>query len=276
MWLLKSIIVSTLLIHKSSAAERPDIYLTNIKFIVGIFENNPEITDRDVYLHQGVLIHRQLVLTSSDNFYKNIELKVRAYNWPSRIRLYNDQKTSPSNYEERRVDTIEYNDDETSRILILVLIQPFENINNIVNDDFTPENFYHTDSNKKCVFIKLKFTENRCTKFACDSKVRVKQRKIKPNTQLSSYKCDLDIIRKIFKVNRINDNNFYCAHQTGRFKCHNYPGAALACESTQRGQYFLAGINTANNNCNFIFENTQRLNDWVNKILKDIMFEIGY
>ncbi|XP_057322577.1 uncharacterized protein LOC130665949 isoform X2 [Microplitis mediator] len=177
-------------------------------------------------------------------------LKVRLYHWHKSFLINTNHKAEESDFEQRLAAPDEFGIFREAKVVTILLDEPFNNVKTISNQG-VPQN-YLFDENPKCILMKLKFK----TKSRSDvQEVFMKQKEIKPHRNVRPYKCDSNLLSKLVE-NPEATSNYYCVDEVGKSNCNNHEGSALVCQDRESPEsYFVAGVNVANDNCKYIFEN---------------------
>ncbi|XP_057320406.1 uncharacterized protein LOC130664484 [Microplitis mediator] len=261
--------VVVMLMHKSiniCLAESPDIYINDVDFVVGIFEDSPGNPGRLKYLNQGVLIRRRLVLTTSVYVLWKRNLKVRTYAWRKKAGTRNDHKADESFYIQHNVEENEVFP-EMTKISFLILEKSH-------NDDAQYINYVNYNGGEllspgdRCALVKLKW--NNGIRESPNRQIKVKQRHIQSPFYYLEKGCPNTFSE--LKTNYSPGSEYYfCIEETGKKNCNPYPGAALVCESHEQiGYYYLAGIEIMRNNCQLMFADTQTLEDSIETLIEHL------
>ncbi|XP_008548944.1 uncharacterized protein LOC103572230 [Microplitis demolitor] len=244
-----TLIFSSLLICKSVTSRA--FFVKNVDYIVGVFKYDLTTKDQVTFISQGVLVSRNIVFTNSKNIEKDTNLKVRLYNWHKSRFINTNHKAEESDFEQRLATPDKFGIFREAKVVTLLLHEPFYNVKTISNQGVSQN--YLFDEDPKCILMKLKFK----TKFSARSvqEVFMKQKEIKPHRNVRPYKCDSNFLSKLVESPEATDN-YYCVDEVEKSHCNNHGGSALVCQDRESPEsYFVAGVNVANDNCKYIFEN---------------------
>ncbi|XP_057329706.1 uncharacterized protein LOC130670350 [Microplitis mediator] len=236
------LIAITIFVNKS-ATEKPDIYIDDVNFMVGIFEVNPLRPNQVSFVGQGVLIDSDKVVTTSRNIYEGSKYRVRAYSWPKNNDILEDREIPISEYTEQDVVGVHVQP-EVPLLRILNLDHAFDSsVRPIDYMKYTENKMFTSDT--ECVYIKIKKT-------FFGEKLKLKQRKITIKHPSESTGCSSALQLSSPKS---NSYSIFCGVETGKRKCNRYPGSAVVCQSSPSSKPFLTGIQVINRNCEIMFEN---------------------